>query len=283
MNYLDPDLLRTFLAFVDSGSLARAAEIVGRTPSAVTSQMQRLSDSVGVQLLETSGRGRVVTPAGEELAGHARRILDLNRQALLSLKGAGTEGRLKMGATQDFAERGLPEQLRLFAASHPRLRIELRIGRTWELNDALERGDIDLALAMRLQPSSDEVATIREEMVWIGPAAGLVGPSDPLPLALLDPPCNFRNAALSALAHTKQAYWIAAESQSLSGLRAAVLAGLAVTPRTARWITDGTMRVDKLLDLPELGFATYAIRMRAEAPAAARDLGEHLADALSMP
>lgn len=281
MAYLDPDLLRTFLAFVDSGSLARAAEIVGRTPSAVTSQMQRLTDIVGVQLLETSGRGRVVTPAGEELAGHARRILDLNRQALLSLKGAEAEGRLKLGATQDFAERGLPEQLRLFAKNHPRLRIELRIGRTLELNAALEKGDIDLALAMRIEPSSDEVATIREEMIWVGSTAGLVGAGEPLPLALLDTPCNFRNAALSALARAKKAYWIAAESQSLSGLRAAVLAGLAVSPRTARWIGDGTVKVDKVLDLPELGFATYAIRMRAEAPPSARDLAVHLADALT--
>ncbi|RWD18380.1 MAG: LysR family transcriptional regulator, partial [Mesorhizobium sp.] len=42
MQVLDPDLLRTFLAFVDGGSLANAASVVGRSPSAVTAQMQRL-------------------------------------------------------------------------------------------------------------------------------------------------------------------------------------------------------------------------------------------------
>ncbi|RVC42556.1 LysR family transcriptional regulator, partial [Mesorhizobium sp. M4A.F.Ca.ET.090.04.2.1] len=36
MQVLDPDLLRTFLAFVDGGSLANAASVVGRSPSAVT-------------------------------------------------------------------------------------------------------------------------------------------------------------------------------------------------------------------------------------------------------
>ncbi|RVA77584.1 LysR family transcriptional regulator, partial [Mesorhizobium sp. M7A.F.Ca.CA.001.08.2.1] len=44
METLDPDLLRTFLAFVDSGSLAQAAASIGRSPSAVTAQMQRLTD-----------------------------------------------------------------------------------------------------------------------------------------------------------------------------------------------------------------------------------------------
>src|SRR3954447_992304 len=47
MDMLDPDLLRTFLAFVDGGSLARAATTVARSPSAVTAQMQRLEEIVG--------------------------------------------------------------------------------------------------------------------------------------------------------------------------------------------------------------------------------------------
>ena len=58
MRLIDPELLRTFLAFVDGGSLARAAAIVGRSPSAVTAQMQRLEESVGEPLLAAAGRGR---------------------------------------------------------------------------------------------------------------------------------------------------------------------------------------------------------------------------------
>ncbi|WP_292174881.1 LysR family transcriptional regulator, partial [Mesorhizobium sp.] len=75
MQTLDPDLLKTFLAFVDGGSLAKAASTVGRSPSAVTAQMQRLEEIVGEPLLAPQGRGRGLTPAGEDLVGHARRIL----------------------------------------------------------------------------------------------------------------------------------------------------------------------------------------------------------------
>ena len=65
METIDPDLLRTFLAFVDGGSLARAAIVVGRSPSAVTAQMQRLEEVVGEPLLVRHGRGfwrRTATP-----------------------------------------------------------------------------------------------------------------------------------------------------------------------------------------------------------------------------
>lgn len=88
METLDPDLLKTFLAFVDGGSLARAASAVGRSPSAVTAQMQRLEEIVGEPLLSPQGRGRGLTPAGEDLVGHARRILAVHTEAWLALKGA---------------------------------------------------------------------------------------------------------------------------------------------------------------------------------------------------
>ena len=93
METIDPDLLRTFLAFVDSGSLARASSVVGRSPSAVTAQMQRLEEVIGEPLLSRQGRGRELTAAGEDLVGHARRILAAHRDAWLSLKGARAEGR----------------------------------------------------------------------------------------------------------------------------------------------------------------------------------------------
>ena len=104
METIDPDLLRTFLAFVDSGSLARASSVVGRSPSAVTAQMQRLEEVIGEPLLVRQGRGRELTAAGEDLVGHARRILAAHRDAWLSLKGARAEGRVSIGTTQDFAE-----------------------------------------------------------------------------------------------------------------------------------------------------------------------------------
>src|SRR5437667_201100 len=95
---LDPDLLKTFLAFVDGGSLAKAASAVSRSPSAITAQMQRLEEIVGEPLLAAQGRGRGLTPAGEDLVGHARRILAVHTEAWLALKGARAGGRVAIAA-----------------------------------------------------------------------------------------------------------------------------------------------------------------------------------------
>jgi DNA-binding transcriptional LysR family regulator len=283
MNYLDPDLLRTFLVFADTGSLARAAEIVGRSPPAVTAQMQRLEDLVGESLLIPSGRGRSLTLAGEELAGHARRILDAHQRAILSLKGARAEGRISLAATQDFAEGGLAPLLRLFATTHPRIGLHLRVGRSVELLHAFEEGEADILVAMGTAPSADEVGVIREPMVWIGSVEGLAAGGDELPLALLDAPCGFRSAALSTLDQARRPYRIAATSQSLSGLRTAVAAGVAVTLRTPRWIGPGLADAGASLQLPAAGEASFSIRVRAEARPSAHSLGRLIYDQLRAP
>ncbi|ESY85488.1 LysR family transcriptional regulator [Mesorhizobium sp. LNHC220B00] len=282
METLDPDLLRTFLAFVDSGSLAEAAANVGRSPSAVTAQMQRLEEVVGEPLLAPRGRGRGLTPAGEDLVGHARRILAVHREAWLALKGARAAGRVAIGTTQDFADSGLPDLLRAFASSHPRVRIELRVGRSAELAQALQAGSLDLAIVMRQAAVPDEVGVLREPMIWLCSNKGLASRQEEVPLALLDPYCGFREAALAALDAAGRPYRIAAGSASLAGLRTAVNAGVALTLRTPRFAHSGIVEAPRELGLPPAPTAEFAIRLRAGADASAGDLATLLGGSLAL-
>ncbi|PBB28477.1 MULTISPECIES: LysR substrate-binding domain-containing protein [unclassified Mesorhizobium] len=282
MEMFDPDLLKTFLAFVDSGSLARAAISVGRSPSAVTTQMQRLEEIVGEPLLAPQGRGRGLTPAGEDLVGHARRILAAHREAWLALKGARAAGRVAIGTTQDFADSGLPDLLRAFATSHPRVRIELRVGRSAELTQALQAGSLDLAIVMRQAAAPDEVGVLREPMMWLCSGKGLAWRQEELPLALLDPHCGFREAALAALDAAGRRYRIAAGSASLAGLRTAVNAGVALTLRTPRFAHSGIVEAPRELSLPPVPMAEFAIRLRADADASAGDLAALLSGNLAL-
>ncbi|MDF3216551.1 MULTISPECIES: LysR substrate-binding domain-containing protein [Mesorhizobium] len=282
METLDPDLLRTFLAFVDSGSLAQAAASIGRSPSAVTAQMQRLEEIVGEPLLAPQGRGRGLTPAGEDLVGHAKRILAAHREAWLALKGARAAGRVAIGTTQDFADSGLPDLLRAFAGSHPRVRIELRVGRSAELAQALQSGGLDLAIVMRQTAAPDEVGVLREPMIWLCSQKGLATRQAELPLALLDPYCGFREAALAALDAAGRRYRIAAGSASLAGLRTAVNAGVALTLRTARFAHSGIIEAPRELGLPQVPLAEFAIRLRAGADGPAADLATLLSGNLAL-
>ena len=280
MTTLDPELLRTFLAFAEGGSLARAAAAVNRSPSAVTAQMQRLEALVGESLLAPMGRGRALTPVGEEFVEHARRILDAHRDAWLSLKGARADGRVALGSTQDFADTTLPALLRRFARSHPRVRLDLRIGRTKELMTAYEQGQIDILLTMRQGPAADEVLVLREPMIWLCSADGLASAEPELPLAVLDPPCGFRAAAIAALEAARRPFRIAATSPSLSGLRAAVLSGIAVTARTDRFLGAGMAAAPRHLELPALPAAEFSLRLRPQAEGAPADLAALLSEEL---
>lgn len=279
METFDPDLLRTFVIFADSGSLARAADAVGRSPSAVTAQMQRLEALVGEPLLAPAGRGRSLTPAGQELVGHARRILAAHREAWLSLKGASADGRIGLGITQDFAD-GLPELLRAFAKTHPRMRIDLRVGRSHQLAADFDQGALDILIARRQNPAPDETMVLREPMRWLC-ASELTPADDELPLALLDPPCGFRSAVIAALDAAGRRYRIAATSASLAGVRAAVRGGIALTARTDRALEPGIRVAPSSLRLPKLPDAEFGLRVRRNAAAPASDLAALLADDLS--
>src|SRR6516164_4726672 len=101
--HLDPELLRTLVAAVDAGGLMRAAARVGRTRSAVSLQMRRLQELIGRPLFRKVGRGLLLTATGEELLGYARRLLQLNDEALASLRAESPPELVRVGAPQDVA------------------------------------------------------------------------------------------------------------------------------------------------------------------------------------
>src|SRR5260221_6711423 len=77
----DLDVLRTFCTGVELGSFARAADRLGRSTSAVSAQLKKLESQCGTPLLRKSGRGLVLTEAGDTLRGYALRLLELNDRA----------------------------------------------------------------------------------------------------------------------------------------------------------------------------------------------------------
>jgi hypothetical protein len=108
--------------------------------------------------------------------------------------------------------------------------------------------------------------------MWLCSQKGLVSRQDELPLALLDPHCGFREAAIAALDTTGRRYRIAAGSASLAGLRTAVNAGIALTLRTARFAHSGIVEAPRDLGLPPVPIAEFAIRLRQDAEPPAQHL-----------
>src|SRR4026207_237119 len=89
---LEPELLKAFVAVADSRSFTRAAGQLNRTQSAVSMQIKRLENRLGVELFNRTKANVDLSAAGEGLLGYARRILTLNDEAVGKLRERQSEG-----------------------------------------------------------------------------------------------------------------------------------------------------------------------------------------------
>ena len=112
---LDLALLQTLTAVNQSGTLARAAERVGRTQSAVSLQMQRLEEAVGLPLFDRQGRALVINEAGRSMVAYAERMLALNAEAVAYARGHGVAGSVRFGISVDFEHTWLPRAMATFS------------------------------------------------------------------------------------------------------------------------------------------------------------------------
>lgn len=249
---LDLDTLRTLSVADDLGSLAQAAEQLGRTPSAISLQMKRLQDDLGAPLFRKRGRGLALTEAGVVVLTYARRILTLHDELLDTMQGANVAGQIRVGCTQDFASI-LPLILLHFSSLYPRMQVELRIEGNAALADAIEKSHLDLAVVIGHEDRAAAQAIGHLDLVWIASSSFAPPRDQPLPIAALGPQCVFRRRAIECLEAKKIPYRIAASSPSLDGLWAALLGGLGITARTALNLPEGLMSASSLCGLPALG------------------------------
>ncbi|EON15233.1 LysR substrate-binding domain-containing protein [Pandoraea sp. SD6-2] len=264
---LDIDLLRSFVAIAQAGSLSRAAQRIARTQSALSQQMKRLEAIVDQPLLQRTGRGVVLTSPGERLLGHAQRILRTHDEAMADMSGRGLSGTIRFGCPDDYASAFLPHLLREFAVAHPHALVEVICGPTPRLLEQLKRHALDLALISLPEGVDDGSVIRREPLVWIGNPgleAVLANAVEPLPLALSDPDTLDHIAACEALTQVGRAYRIAYASSSLSGLIALARSGqaFAVMTQTAVPADLRIVTGDTLPTLPSVGITVKFDRAR---------------------
>src|SRR5262245_8367644 len=143
---LDIDLLKTFLAISDTGNFTRAAEEVHKTQSAVSMQMKRLEELVGRPLFARDGRGSRMTDDGERLIDYARRITQMNDEAISAFTKPELTGTLRFGTPDDYADSFLPEVLARFSRTHPLVTVNVDCAQTPQLVERARHGELDLAL-----------------------------------------------------------------------------------------------------------------------------------------
>jgi DNA-binding transcriptional LysR family regulator len=224
---LDLNLLKTFVAVVETGSLSNAAPRVGRSQSAVSMQIQRLEDMIGTRLLVRGPRTVTPNAIGEDFLIYARRLLKLSDEAWASVTRPKETGSVRLGVPDDYAAFLLPPVLSRFAADHPLVTVELVCEQSTALVKSLADGRLDLAIVTRLPDQPLDVIRL-ERFVWVASPNHVAWQADPLPVALFEPGCAARMNVLQALGDADRPYRCTYSSASLLGLIAVVQAGLAV-------------------------------------------------------
>jgi DNA-binding transcriptional LysR family regulator len=266
---LQLDWLRAFVAVVDAGSLSAAAPLIHRSQSAVSVQLMKLEQALGLPVLLRGPRRLELTPSGLELLGYARRMLALHHETLDALRGPQLSGRVRLGVPDDYAGSYLTPLLRGFANRHAGVEIELVCEQSTALIPKVQRDELDLAIVSRDRPSRGTLLA-REPLVWVGAPQHEAWRRDPLPIAAYESGSLARRDALAALTRRRRRHRIVYNSSSLAGQLAAVESGLAVAALTRCSVPPGVLILgDKhgLPPLPSMEVAAFRSKASLRAPA----------------
>ncbi|HBM3128363.1 TPA: LysR family transcriptional regulator [Klebsiella michiganensis] len=259
MNKLPPtfdlDALRSFVTGIECGSFAQAASRLCRSTSAVSAQLKKLEQQCGADLVVKRGRHLALTQNGEIIMGYARRLLALNDEAQRALQGERLQGEIRIGMQEDFGESLMPGILGEFKRHHPGMRIIARVDRNRALLNALNDNMLDMALLWQSESVQREGKTIGQcRLEWIThpqlDIATLLAEGKPLPLVMLESPCLMRSRAIDCLDRANIAWQVVFISHSLSGIWAAVQAGLGITVRTRIGMPGNLRMAGSLLPSP---------------------------------
>ncbi|MBD0706543.1 LysR family transcriptional regulator [Pseudomonas sp. PSB1] len=162
--------LRMLKTVCDTGSIARAAEVLHCVPSNITARLKSLERELGTPLFFREGRGLRVSPAGEVFVGYATKILNLTEEARRAIApDSAPSGPLRIGAIESSATGRLPQLLAKYHAQYPQVSLELSTGTWAQLLDDIQHHRLDgVIVAVDMErPGLKRAVMYREDLVLI--------------------------------------------------------------------------------------------------------------------
>lgn len=240
---LPTDVLRTFLAVIDLGSFTKAGRLLGRTQPAISLQIRRLEELVGLPLMDTSGRSIALTHDGEILARSARQLLVMNDEIVARLQKRESEGKLNVGLPTDYAVAFFQNLLARFCREHPEVQLSIHCDVSQRLLPMFASGDLDIAIAMYdNRPAPGLIYTWVERPIWAAGSDSDADRRNPVPIAAHPEGCHYRSRMIRCLDQIGKPWRITYSSPGISSLQQAVQSGLGVTALTRHTLLQG-MRV----------------------------------------
>jgi len=244
------DLLRAFLAVVDSRSFTAAALQLHSTQSTISQKILRLEEAAGQSLLERARHDVRPTDAGEKLLGYARRMLHLHDEAAAAMTGSALTAVFRLGLAEDFAAKLVTPTLAAFLRAHPKMKLEVTSGLSRELQKGFETGEFDLVMIK--QKRGETLGTMHwpEPLSWLESADYPVSEANPLPLVAFPPNGLYRSDMMEALDRIGRPWHVVFTSSSLASVQSAIAEGLGVSLLPSRVALPSHRLVPKEAGLP---------------------------------
>lgn len=273
--------LDAFRAVANTLSFRAAAQRLGISQSAVTQAVARLETKLETRLFHRTTRAVSLTPAGDALITYAAAMAKIADETRVHFASGGRQ-QLRVGIVEDFAIAGLHRLLVLLMAEEPNLGILFRTGLSTSLRRALDDGDLDMALIKRPAGSGEGHLLGTKGLVWVGQPRTF-GRDDVVPLVTYPSPSETRDAAVTALRDAGRRWGVVGESEGMTGLSAAIIAGLGVGAFSERLMPPdlAVLQRDGLPPLGELDYvlltSSHDVRVTAAASVVAELAREMLA------
>lgn len=273
---LDNALLKSFIAISETRNFTEAANIVGRSQSALSLQIKNLEEALNCKLFLRSSRRVLLTKEGEIFLGYAKRIIDLQWEAYSKLREPDIEGKIRLGTPEDFATYYLPKILSTFKQQHPQIQLSVECDLTLNLVSGFNKGKYDIALVKRdPKKVTGGIRVWKEPLVWA--CADNYPIQKKISLVLAPEPCIYRNRAVASLNKAKKLWSIVYSSPSLAGTIAAVKAGIGITVLPSNMVPHG---LHVLRNLPHLPDSEIALMKSKQISKAGEILVGHITQSL---
>ena len=251
LHNLDIGTLRSFVTIAESGSMTRAATRLFMTQSAISMQIKRLENSLGLTVFDRGAQGMTTTAEGEQLLHFANQMLAINDEAMGRLTSPDFEGQVRLGAPGDVIYPHVPKILQAFSRDYPRVQIKMSSGPTVKLKSQFKQGLLDVMLTTEKTASDGGQIISSQALVWTGAEDGIAWKKRPVPLGI-SKNCAFRASTTQALDDNGLEWVDVVASEDDTAAQALVSADLCVGAELEGVKNLGRIAIDHGGQLPEL-------------------------------
>ena len=158
--------LQYFVKLADLKHFSKAADACFVSQPTLSTQIKKLEEELGVQLVERAPKMIMLTPVGEEVADRARLVLsDIEQIRVVARRSSNpAEGVLRLGLFPTLAPYFLPHVVPAVRGRYPKLRLQLAEEKTEDILRMLRHGQLDAGiLALPVSGEGMEIEVLFEE------------------------------------------------------------------------------------------------------------------------